>query len=422
MAVTARSDPEWSDTRRVLLVSTDSIAPWPTGSGNRAIRWGLLDGLVRCGIEVGFYVAAQTGRHTAEFESTRNAFNPKGDRFWLDQPGPKVSAESVAALDHAMKLFQPDLVLVYGMDALKIARETSFGGPVGIMSVDLEYLPTLYRHVYNLRFGRPKQKLKSFLLTPTILFDALRIRNEVLREYPRADFVINHAAHHASWHRSHHQRPTIYTPNPVSSLSDACPPFLANSGPPRFVLVGGIGGIATLTGLAWFARKVYPLLEPAIMAGDIEVHLIGRGELEASLDKCMPHLVRRGYVDNLTEEMRGVTAVLVPTPITLGFRTRIVDAFRHGVTVVAHRANAVGMPELMHGHSALIAADPKTFSEAILHLARTPNEAIRLGRAAFEQFKKELNATVVAKRILDFVRDEVNTTMRPLKSKAGSHD
>lgn len=412
MVATARSDPEWSDTRRVLLVSTDSIAPGPTGSGNRAIRWGLLEGLVRCGIEIGFYVGASTRRHAAEFESARSAFNPAGDRFWLDQPGPAVSSESLFSLGRALQSFFPDLVLVYGLDALKLVRETKFRGPIGIMSIDLEYLPDLYRHVYNLRFGKPKQKLKSFLLTPKVLLTALRTRHEVLRDYPDADFVINHAANHASWHRRHHHLPTLYTPNPVSVLFDTQPTFVASGKPPRFILVGGIGGISTLTGLAWFARKVYPLLEPAIMAGDIEVHLIGRGELEPSLDKSMPLLVKRGYVDDLTAEMRGVTAVLVPTPIALGFRTRIVDTFRHGVTVVAHQANAAGMPELIHGRNALLASAPEMFSQAILQLARAPEDAARLGRAAFEQFQNELNSTAIAKRILKFVQDEFSFSRR----------
>lgn len=415
--MTRGSDQERAETRRILLVSADSIAPKPTGSGNRAIRWGLLDGLVRSGMEVGFYAAAQTGRHAAEFESARNAFNPGGERFWFDQAGAEVSSESVAALDRALQSFRPDLVLGYGLDAVRLVRETNFDGPVGIMSIDLEYLPNLYRHIYNLRFGRPKQKLKSFLLTPKVLFTALRIRHQVLRDYQNADVVINHAANHASWHRRHHHRPTIYTPNPLSSLFDSRPPFVANAGPPRFILVGGIGGISTLTGLAWFARRVYPLLEPAIMAGDIEIHLIGRGELEPSLDKSMPHLVKRGYVDDLADEMRSVTAVLVPTPIALGFRTRIVDAFRHGITVVAHEANAAGMPELVHGHNALVASDPETFSQAILQLARTPEDAAGLGRAAFEQFQTELNSTAIARRILKFVQDEARPTARQTRSK-----
>jgi glycosyltransferase involved in cell wall biosynthesis len=418
----ARSDPKWSDIRRVLLVSADSIAPGPTGSGNRAIRWGLFEGLLRCGIEIGFYVGAPTGRHAAEFEAARYAFDPAGDRFWLDQPGPAVSSESVSALGRVLQSFLPDLVLAYGLDALKLIREANFCGPIGIMSIDLEYLPALYRHVYNIRFGRPKQKLKSLLLTPRVLLTALQTWYEVLYKYPSADFVISHAANHANWHRRQHYRPTIYTPNPLSALFDTQPTFAAIGKSPRFILVGGIGGIATLTGLAWFARKVYPLLEPAIIASDIEVHLIGRGELEPSLDKCMPHLVKRGYVDDLTDEMRHITAVLIPTPIALGFRTRIVDAFRHGVTVIAHEANAAGMPELMHGHNALVAADPEAFAQAILQLARTPEDAARLGHAAFEQFRGELNSTVIANRILKFVQDEVSATSLVAGEKKVSHD
>lgn len=397
--------------RRVLLVSTDAIAPNPTGSGNRAIRWGLLEGLAQGQFEVGFYVAEAPGRHKADFEFARDHFTRLGGRFWLDQPGPLVSAASVMAFTDALDSFQPDLVLTYGLEPLRLVRATRFEGVVGLMSIDLEHRGGLHRHLYNLRFGRPKQQLKSLLQTPIVLTTAAWYLHEVRRDYPKADFLVNHAANHAEWHRARHGRPVLYVPNPLSALVDE-PPTSLSSQPPRFALIGGIGGIATLTGLAWFAKKVYPTVEPAIRAREIEIHLIGRGAMEPSIERSMPLVVKRGYVEDLTAEMRLETAVLVPTPIELGFRTRILDAFRHGVAVVAHKANTMGMPELEHERNALVAADPAAFARAILHLAHKPDEAARLGRAAFLQFQRELNATVVARRIVRFAELEVSGQAR----------
>lgn len=382
-------------------MSADGIAPNPTGSGNRAIRWGLLDGLIRCHVDVGFYVAAAPGRHAADFDSANAHFSQNGARFWLDQPGPVVSSDSVAALSNALKTFQPDLVLAYGLEPLRLVRATGFVGLVGVMSIDLEHIGGLHRYVYNLRFGRAKQRLKSLLQTPLVVATALQLRYEMGRDYPKADLVVNHAANHANWHRAHHGRPTLYTPNPMAPVSGGLCQDVPKT-PARFLLVGGIGGIATLTGLAWFAKRVYPLIEAAIAGGEIEVYLVGRGQLEPSLDKLMPRVVRRGYVDDLKEEMRGVTALLVPTPIPLGFRTRILDAFRHRVTVVAHRANSAGMPELEHGRNALLAATPDEFASAMMQLRQAPADAVQLARAAYEQFEAGLNGAATAQRILEF--------------------
>ncbi len=118
----------------------------------------------------------------------------------------------------------------------------------------------------------------------------------------------------------------------------------------------------------------------------------------------MSRLVRRGYVEDLTNEFAASTALLVPTPITLGFRTRIVDAFRHGVTVVAHAANGLGMAELAHERNALVTSTPEDFAAAVVGLARAPDEAERLGAAAFADFNAALSGVLVAKRLLEFAQ------------------
>jgi glycosyltransferase involved in cell wall biosynthesis len=239
------------------------------------------------------------------------------------------------------------------------------------------------------------------LKMPKTLLRSIGLRRDTLREYRKADFIVNSAAHHAQWHREHHGRPTLYVPNPVERLFDQRPAHTPVH-PPRFLLLGGLQGIATSTGLAWFGKHVYPHIESAIDQGVLEVHLAGRLALRRTVG-AMERVVRRGYIEDLAAEMSRTTAMLVPTPINLGFRTRVLDSFRHGVTVVAHTANALGMPELADGRNALLASDGASFAEAMLRLAHDPAEAQRLGEAAFEQFDAELNATVTVGRIARFI-------------------
>jgi glycosyltransferase involved in cell wall biosynthesis len=387
---------------RVLLLSCDNVVPASGGAtGSEVIRWGLINGLLNNGALPSFYVAGNWSEGKRQrFQVGQDALSGIGVQFRYDQPSK--GAAAIESLRLAVDNFRPDVILAYGAAPLRLAREAAPEVLAGIMSVDLEYLPVLHRYWFNLRYGRMRTKMKSAVLTPYRLMSAANIAYEVRRDYRIADFVINHAAHHADWHRSTHRRPTLYVPNPVAALGER--PVRRPVRPARFLMIGAIHGIATLTGLAWFAKHVYPLLEPAILQDKMEIHLIGKGEIEPSIGKRMPKVVRRGFVENLADEFAAATAVLVPTPITLGFRTRIVEAFSHGVTVVAHEANAVGMPELADGGNALIAASGLEFAEKCLRLVERPAEAERLGNAASHDFSSRLNADLVAKKIIEFIK------------------
>jgi glycosyltransferase involved in cell wall biosynthesis len=146
--------------------------------------------------------------------------------------------------------------------------------------------------------------------------------------------------------------------------------------------------------------KVYPLLEPLILQDQFEIHLIGAGELSQSLDRRMCHVIRRGYKD-LTDEFQSATALLAPTPIDLGSRTRIIDAFRHGTAVIAHAVNASGLPEIVR--AAKLASKPVEFADAIIAFSTDPAIVEQHSNAGFQLFQNELDATVIGKKIVEFL-------------------
>ena len=352
-------------------------------------------------MEIGYYSASPHDPEKTHFDGSNLRSSFGAQNIWLGKPGHKITGESIAALQLALDDFRPDVVLAFGLRGLRLVRETSFSGSVGVYCIDLEHLVPLYWSSHKIRYGTFQQKPLELMKMPKTLHKAWRLRRETLREYPKANFVINSAAHHAAWHRVHHHRPTLYVPNPVERLFAELPAQIP-AHPPRFLLLGGLRGIATTTGLMWFAKHVYPHIESAIKNGAFEVHLAGRLALRENVG-IMERVIHRGYIDDLADEMTRTTAVIVPTPINLGFRTRVLDAFRHGVTVIAHPANALGMPELVDEKNALLASSGPEFARAMLRLAGDPAEVQRLRRAAFEQFTKEMNATVAADQIVRFI-------------------
>jgi glycosyltransferase involved in cell wall biosynthesis len=384
-----------------MFVAADRIVPGPTYSGNAVVRWSLLQGLRGCGMDMAYYSASPSDPEHSYFDGSELKAVFGAQNVWLDRPGYKVARASISALQSAVDDFKPDVILAFGLRSLALIRATHYTGQVGLYSIDLEHLVPLYWARHYILHGTALQKLNALRRLPKTFFRSWKLRRATLREYPKASFVINSAAHHAAWHAERHGRPTLYVPNPVEPLFSERPAHTPST-PPRFLLLGGLAGIATTTGLVWFSRQVYPHLEDAIADGRIEVHLAGRLASRRNFHQ-MHRVIHRGYIDDLAGELRQATAVLVPTPINLGFRTRILDAFRHGVTVVAHTANSSGMPELVDGKNALLAANGRDFAEAILRLADDPEEAQRLGRTAFDQFSKEMNAVIGAKRICDFI-------------------
>src|SRR5262249_40476629 len=130
-------------------------------------------------------------------------------------------------------------------------------------------------------------------------------------------------------------------------------------GPPRILLLGHLKGIATLEGLDLFATGVLPRLEQRLGAGGFEAPLVGGHETPAALPaaRARPSVTFHGHAENAGDEFQAATALVVPTPIGLGTRVRILTAFSYGCPVVAHESNALGIPELADGYNVLLADD-----------------------------------------------------------------
>ena len=100
---------------------------------------------------------------------------------------------------------------------------------------------------------------------------------------------------------------------------------------------------------------------------NFEVHIVGGFfetlpvKLKLSLTKS--NIFIKGQVNPINDEINSADIFLVPTPIELGIRVRIITGFSFGSLIVAHTANKAGIPELEHGHNCLLSDNPKGLAQ-----------------------------------------------------------
>ena len=293
--------------------------------------------------------------------------------------------DSMAA---ALAPLRPDVLFIWGgyegvaaSHAIDIAPRFAFMGDPG-------HLPGLYRE-------RPPIVGSRWPTSPRFALYRLEARrkaqvmNRMLRQ---CEAVGATAAHHAEWFRTHGVPQCVYLPNMVPDWGGPAwrerRQAAKQTGPFKIVLMGHVTGTATLAGLHLFANDTLPVLERELGDGFV-VHICGKGSLPTSLsDKLQGYGVRmRGYVDDIVTEIRSSDVFLVPTPIELGIRVRIPYAWSAGACVVTHQANAAGLPELRHGHNALLASSGVALAQAIIRVARDPvlqHRLILAGRDTYE--------------------------------------
>ena len=286
------------------------------------------------------------------------------------------------AVGEATRQLSPDAVFVYGFAAL--AAATRLGAP--------RFAATSDPPQESLR-GRTLRGWRERPSPVRLVREAVQLQ-AALRAYPRlavdllrsCEAVGAFGAHHAETLRRSgipcgYYRTPIADPDPPEE-----PP--ANERP-RLLLVGHLHGTATLDGLRVF-QAMLPHLETGLGANGFEARIVGGYEPPPELQPLLEHPAVRflGFVDDVDAEFRGADVLVVPVSIRLGVRVRVLTGFAHGSCIVAHEANAYGIPELRHGQNALLGSSPRTLAGHVVSAVRDTELAARLRRHARETYER----------------------------------
>lgn len=239
------------------------------------------------------------------------------------------------------------------------------------------------RHKMNLWRGRKK---------PAYAYEALREMN----------IIIEHAYHHTLSLIEKGYKNVYYLPHPLPVQEAIKPQTREND--TTMLISGSLKGTASRHGFQFFLNEILPLFKKRTheLSTDVTFRIVGHGKMETTLRNRLeeePLVDFVGFVDDIEEAYKGADILMVNIPVTLGFRTRIAEAFSYGLCVVTHAANAEGMPEIRDGKNAISNSNPETLVDELVRLINAPDACHELGENAKLTFDNEMSEPIAVKRL-----------------------
>ncbi len=166
-----------------------------------------------------------------------------------------------------------------------------------------------------------------------------------------------------------------------------------------FLLLGNLNTLQTRYGLEFFQRRVWPAWRRSSLAGRSVVRIVGAGGLPSRLRiESEPGLEFVGFAEDLEAEWERAAAMLVPIPVRLGFRTRLVEAWARAVPVVTDASTAAGLPALEPDRNCLVASSGQEWVEAASRLLDNDVLAAMIGDGGRSTFLGQYLATAAKDR------------------------
>lgn len=354
------------------------------------------------------YVGASTGGSPMVAESLMTAFAQAGwetayvglvkPERWPAQPTETAryhlhrrtqTEQDIEVIRHAITDAQPTVIYCYGYEAVALAYAVG-GATIPIVATTYE---PWYRRIWEGHswWGRLRQG--------RYLWRAYRqFLQEELPALVQAQVVITHVAAQQPLYTYYLGQKVRHFPNPLLPVN----PLPTSHGykPPSFVFTGHLKGTATAAGMEYLVTKLLPYCSGDLSINRYQWVIIGGGELPSHLAHRLttwkvPNVTFTGYLSHtdLMTEYQHCHALVVPTPIGTGFRTRILDAWRYGLPVIAHTANTHGFAALVDNENCLLATTPEEFRTAIRRIVDSPALRTRLAATALHQFTQFYAAT-----------------------------
>lgn len=335
-------------------------------------------------------------QNSKEFELIRKVLRPTIEDFY-----PTVSL--VPKMENILKEIRPDAIFIYNFEGLAATHGLRVA-PRMVGVGDPPHLPGFYRWCrtpprlnYNY-LHYTLSVLSSFYYHPKFIPQLLNDCEVV------GAFAAQHADQICQWGVAN----CLYLRTPIPDLVGPGWQQLRHSyrpqGKPKILMIGHLAGTATRSGLYLFAKRVLPILERELEEERFEVHIVGGfvdllpSDLAEMLARPSVHL--RGHIEPADFEFLSSDVFLVPTPIKLGARIRIIVGFSFGCCVVAHRSVVAGTPELIHGENILIAKSGRGLAEAVIRVLSDSALQKRLGANGRQTYEENFSPAVAGKKIV----------------------
>ncbi len=158
----------------------------------------------------------------------------------------------------------------------------------------------------------------------------------------------------------------------------------------------------------WVIREVLPLVRQQIP--NIHFYILGTGSKQTLSDINDPGITVVGKLPSVLPYLYYVDVALVPLRFESGTRFKILEAGACGIPVVSTTLGAEGIP-VTHGDDILIADEPNTFADSIIHLIKQHDFAIRMANILKILVDEKYSVASLAKegqQILDYLTQGIS--------------
>jgi len=328
---------------------------------------------------------------TSRLTRLKQTINPKMDDYYHYSHSSK--PELLSFLD---KLDKKNTILVaYSWSAVVlISNIKGFFKIASIVDPIEKYLELrrdlkpegIYQNIrYKMNLWRARKQ-------PTYAYEALQKMN----------VIIEHAYHHTLTLIEKGYKNVYYLPHPLPVREAIEPQTRKNN--TTILISGSLKGTASRHGFLFFLNEIFPRFKKRRheLSTDVIFRIVGHGKMETTLRNRLeqePLVDFVGFVDDIEEAYKNADIIMVNIPVTLGFRTRIAEAFSYGLCVLTHAANAEGMPEIQDGENAISSSNPEVLVNGLVRLINTPDTRYELGENAKLTFDYEMSEPIAIKRL-----------------------
>lgn len=295
-----------------------------------------------------------------------------------------------------------DGIFAYHWDAIVSIQQITNIPKLGIVG-DPIHLPYLYRKEYYKRVNISKFNIlfvKQWLLEKTQISRKIKIMNMLLKSCNVSGAF---AAHHAFDFQNSGVDNCKYFRTPVYDPHTSLNKNPKSNSKFKILHIGHLQGIATVTGVEILAKEVIPNLDKLIGEDNYELHLVG-GHFD-TLPILLKQLLTknnikiRGQVSPSDQEFLSSNILLVPTPIELGIRVRIITGLSYGNCIISHIANSKGIPELVNNQNCILSNDGVALAKACFDVYKNENKRIDLAINARKTYEKYFSVETAGKEI-----------------------
>ena len=163
----------------------------------------------------------------------------------------------------------------------------------------------------------------------------------------------------------------------------------------RLVLVGTLGYLPNLDAARWLVEAILPLVRRK--RSNAHAALVGSSPPSAMDALVGPGVELVGPVEDIADELAASDVFVAPLRAASGVRIKLLDAFAHGIPVVATSIAAEGL-EVRDGVHLELADDAASIADAIVRLLEDADRRSRLAACARELVEERYDWRVIGER------------------------